>query len=62
MDSGEELEERKRRWRIRRVMFGNTGAVTSCTMQPTRFLVVFCKQHGIRVDDIVDHLAKEKIV
>ncbi|MGV0964271.1 MAG: hypothetical protein ACOYBT_10335 [Polynucleobacter sp.] len=43
-------------------MFGNTGAVTSCTLQPTRFLIVFCKQHGIKVADIVDHLAKEKIV
>ena len=62
-DSGEEeLAAKKQRWRIRRAMFGNTGAGTSCNLLPSHVLLVYCKQNKVKVRDVMDHLVREKIV
>lgn len=58
----EELEAKKRRWRIRRALFGNTGSGPSCNFMPSRVLLLYCKEHRVRVKDVVDHLVEEKIV
>ena len=56
------MDDRKKRWRTRRAVFGMTGGAASCAFRPTRLVQTYCKQNGVRTKDLIDHLMKKKLV
>ncbi len=51
-------EARKRRWKLRRLVYGGTGAPASCTDLITPYFILLCKQRRLHVDSVMRHLRR----
>lgn len=52
----DEEEDRKWRWKVRRLAYGGTGCSASCTDKCTPYFIGLCRQRGLRMRDVIRYL------